>query len=262
MQSFGYIYLTTNSINAIGYIGQCRGAFKPNYRGSGKILVSAINKYGKHNFETEVIEWCDSQAELNQAEIDHIAIMRAFGGRLYNIHPGGSGHAITEDGIERIRRAQTGRKHSPETIEKMSLAKKGRPGRPLSPELKALLIKANTGAIRSDECRARMRAAKVGKPGHPLSPEHKEKLLKAVTGRTPSVETRAKQSAAKKGKPSGRIFSQESRERMSRAHTGKVVSEETRSKLSAARKGKPWTDKMRASIQALKQSREMNHVTI
>lgn len=224
MQSYGYIYMTTNSINNIGYIGQCRGAFKKNYRGSGTILLRAIRKYGKDKFSTEPIEWCDSRDELNQAEIDHIAILRAFGAELYNLHPGGVGNCgMTLDGIERIRLAQTGRRHSPESRLKMSLAKKGKPGHPLSEEAKMAISLKNTGMVRNDEAKAKMRAAKLGKPGHPLSADHKAKLLASVTG--------------------------------------KVHTEETKLKFSLAKKGKPWTPRRRAAFEETK-NKESNYVTI
>lgn len=225
MQSYGYIYLTTNSVNNIVYIGQSRGAFKKNYRGSGHILMRAIRKYGKDKFSTEPIEWCDSRDELNQSEKEHIAILRAFGAELYNLHPGGIGaRDKTANGIERIRRAQIGRTHSPEAKAKMSAAKKGKPGHPMSPENKLLLVLANTGTTRSVEARDKMRAAKKGKPGHPISEEHKAKLLSV--------------------------------------NKGKVHTEETKAKFSLAKRGKPWTAKRRAMFEEAKKNKEYNYVTI
>lgn len=52
----GYVYLTTNSINDKKYTGMHRkNYFDENYKGSGKILRYAINKYGWENFKTEVL---------------------------------------------------------------------------------------------------------------------------------------------------------------------------------------------------------------
>lgn len=53
----GYVYLTTNLINGKKYIGMHKkDYFDENYKGSGKILWYAINKYGWENFKTEVLD--------------------------------------------------------------------------------------------------------------------------------------------------------------------------------------------------------------
>lgn len=44
-----YIYLTTNTINGKKYIGMCTRD-DDWYFGSGKLIKSAIKKYGKENF--------------------------------------------------------------------------------------------------------------------------------------------------------------------------------------------------------------------
>lgn len=55
---YGYIYKTTNTINGKIYIGQKKSSefLGVQYLGSGKILKSAINKYGVEAFIVEVIE--------------------------------------------------------------------------------------------------------------------------------------------------------------------------------------------------------------
>lgn len=58
---YGYIYLTTNLINERKYIGQHTSSeFDPNYKGSGKILWQAINKYGWDNFSVRMLCPCFS----------------------------------------------------------------------------------------------------------------------------------------------------------------------------------------------------------
>lgn len=212
MSKYGYIYITVNSLDGKSYVGQSRGKFKPKYLGSGKFLISAIKKYGRDKFSVEAVEWCESMEELNQAERDYISMMKFMGASIYNLHEGGVGaRDKTLDGIERIRLFSTGRKPSDETRAKMSLAKKGKPGRVITEEEKLKISASNTGKRRSEETKAKMRMAKLGKPGHPLSDEHKAKLLKAVTGRIPSMESRAKMSSAK----AGRQLSIDTRDRIS-----------------------------------------------
>ena len=66
---YGYIYLTTNLINSRKYIGQHKSeCFDTNYYGSGKVLLQAINAYGKDNFKCEILCECFSAEELNAKE--------------------------------------------------------------------------------------------------------------------------------------------------------------------------------------------------
>lgn len=89
---FGYIYLTTNLINNKKYIGQHRAqVFTENYKGSGKVLKQAFEKYGWSNFKVELIEECFSEDDLNQAEIRWIAQFDATHSKeFYNIAYGGA----------------------------------------------------------------------------------------------------------------------------------------------------------------------------
>ena len=50
-----YIYLTTNNINGMKYIGKHYGELDDPYLGSGKILKRAITKYGKENFTKSIL---------------------------------------------------------------------------------------------------------------------------------------------------------------------------------------------------------------
>ena len=91
---YGYIYLTTNTINNKKYIGQHKSEkFDESYKGSGKTLVKAFEKYGFENFTTEILEWCEDQDTLNEKEIYYIALYDATSSdEFYNIARGGEGH--------------------------------------------------------------------------------------------------------------------------------------------------------------------------
>ena len=93
-EKYGYIYLTTNLINNKKYIGQHKSEhFNPKYKGSGILIVEAFKKYGKENFNTEVLEWCSSKEELNEKEKYWIANLNALKDPMfYNISEGGEGH--------------------------------------------------------------------------------------------------------------------------------------------------------------------------
>lgn len=65
-----FIYITTNKINNKKYVGLC-SMKKDNwesYLGSGKLLHRAIKKYGKENFERQIIQYCDTIEEAIQVE--------------------------------------------------------------------------------------------------------------------------------------------------------------------------------------------------
>lgn len=90
---YGYIYLTTNLVNGKMYVGKHKSSyFNPEYKGSGKRLWYAINKYGWDNFKTELLTECDSLDELNQCEIDEIKRRDAvLSEQYYNLNGGGEG---------------------------------------------------------------------------------------------------------------------------------------------------------------------------
>ena len=67
-QPYGYIYLTTNSINGKKYIGQHGGLFDPRYKGSGIALREDMKKFGNENFIVELVCYANSFEELNQLE--------------------------------------------------------------------------------------------------------------------------------------------------------------------------------------------------
>ena len=139
----GYIYLTTNIINGRKYIGKRQKSnFDKSYKGSGKLLKLAFDKYGKDNFETIILERCNSVKELCDAEIKWISKYRTLGIDLYNIASGGEGgNNVLWDQLPLERRKEINRKnsnshkgnknpfygkhHSPETIARFSETRKG-----------------------------------------------------------------------------------------------------------------------------------------
>lgn len=118
----GYIYETTNLINGKTYIGQHKkDEFDIHYRGSGKLITQAISRYGKENFKTIVLEWCESIEELNEREIYYIALYRAQNKAEYNISDGGLG----TKGLVGEKNPFFGKKHTAQTKKLMSQMKKG-----------------------------------------------------------------------------------------------------------------------------------------
>ena len=106
---YGYVYETENLINHKKYIGKkASSVFVPEYHGSGTVLQEAIAKYGENNFETRILEWCDSLEQLNDRERYYIEINDAVHSSCYyNIAKGGDGGNTTlgwtEDRREEFR---------------------------------------------------------------------------------------------------------------------------------------------------------------
>jgi group I intron endonuclease len=157
----GYIYQTTCLLDGRIYIGQRRGNFNANYKGSGKHLKLALAKYGIENFHTHLIKYASTQKELDLLEMNRIQAVRTAIGvdRVFNIAEGGlkgiilrgknnpsygkgtfKGRKHSEETKKKMRESRlrmiqsgeivpikrTGWKHSPETIKKLSDTRKGK----------------------------------------------------------------------------------------------------------------------------------------
>ena len=103
------IYKTTNKINNKFYIGKDK-CNNPKYIGSGINLKKAIKKYGKCNFEKEILEYCNSLSELNEREIYWIKELDAIR-HGYNLTEGGDGgNTLNEKTSEELNEIK--KKHS------------------------------------------------------------------------------------------------------------------------------------------------------
>lgn len=106
---YGYTYLITNLINGHQYVGQHKydkPELDPYYFGSGELLKKKIKQYGKENFSIELLELCDNEDELNDAEIRGIAEYKTFvdwGYGGYNLTTGGGGGTPSKESIEKTR---------------------------------------------------------------------------------------------------------------------------------------------------------------
>lgn len=89
-----YVYKITNKINGKIYIGKRKYEGNINndsYMGSGKLIKEAIKKYGKQNFNKEIINVFDN--ENDAFKLEKMLVTEEFCKRAdtYNIHEGGTG---------------------------------------------------------------------------------------------------------------------------------------------------------------------------
>jgi hypothetical protein len=86
------IYKTTNKVNGKVYIGKHQTANTADgYLGSGKLLKSAIEKYGIENFEKEILHVFQSEEEMNAEEARLVTEEFCKRPDTYNLCPGGQG---------------------------------------------------------------------------------------------------------------------------------------------------------------------------
>lgn len=154
---YGYIYLTINKINRKTYVGQKsfkgkKAWDKDGYLGSGLLIVKAIKKYGKENFEKFLIQFCNTKEELDKQETFWIAEYRKRNMTQYNIACGGHGSNGNKGKIPWNK----GKHHSIESCLKMSESHKGKT---FSKEHKEKISKSMKKALNSPEVKEKLRQA-------------------------------------------------------------------------------------------------------
>lgn len=204
----------------------------------------------------EVLETIENSDDRDWQESERfwIAYLRFFGCRLTNLDNGGKGcGSMSEETKRKLSIAHTGKKLSPEHIEKLAAANRGKI---ISLKQRIFMRERFLGIPRTPETISKMRAARLGvklgpskrrgipsgtkgiKRG-PLSSEHRAKLSVIGKGRAPTIDHRAHISAGLVGKPK---------------------SVEHRAKLSAALRGRKipreQVERQRAKLLGRKQSPE------
>lgn len=86
-----FVYQTENLKNGKKYIGVCTFN-SDSYLGSGRLLKSAIRKYGRENFKRTILEHCSTPEKVYLKEIYYINKYNAVKSKdYYNLSHGGYG---------------------------------------------------------------------------------------------------------------------------------------------------------------------------
>lgn len=115
----GKVYKTTCLIDGLIYIGRQIGN-KPNYLGSGKLLLEHIKKFGKENFTKEILIECSTNSKLRVWEKYFIKILKSQDPKIgLNIKPGGEysgtlGKEVSIKTRKKLSKSGRGKKHTPE----------------------------------------------------------------------------------------------------------------------------------------------------
>jgi hypothetical protein len=132
-KKINYVYITTNLINGKQYVGShATDNIDDGYIGSGIYFIRSVKKYGKENFQKEILEECINILEARKLEEKYIFKYGTLSPNGYNLVPkGGLGFndaILSEEIKEKISRSNRGKKHkiSEESRQKMRQSKKGK----------------------------------------------------------------------------------------------------------------------------------------
>ena len=231
-----YTYIVTNNINGKEYEGSHSWSgegLDPNYYGSGTAITRAVKKYGKENFQVEVLYYYDTVEECRK---DEERILTEYNVRdcphSYNLKNSAIG--MTSEDMTGEKNPNYGKRgkdspwygkhHTDATRKKLSQAKKGEKHPMYGKRGKD---SPNYGKHRTEESRKKMSQAQKGKT---VSEETRKKLSQAHKGLKHSEETRQKISQAKIGENNPNYGKRGKDTSM----YGKHHTEETRRKLSQA----------------------------
>jgi NUMOD3 motif len=198
---YTYAHYTPDG-NRLFYIGKGIGARAYASAGRNKHWHNVVKKYGKPKIQI-LSDWNTEQEALDHERL-LISCFRDLGYKLCNVADGGKGSAgvikseetrlkisIAKQGTPAWNKGVKGQlawnKGIPckeETKERIKIAKIGKPGKPVSEEVKLKISEANTGRKHSEETKQKCGAKNVGKK---LTEEHKQKISSHLVGNTYAV---------------------------------------------------------------------------
>lgn len=228
------VYKHTNKINGKVYVGQtCNNINKRWRNGEGykncTLFYRAIQKYGWDNFEHEIIKSNLSQTEANELESFYIFLYKSTDKNYgYNVRTGGENSLLSEETKDKIRKANTGRKHNSVTKKKLSELNKGENNpnwnKPRPESVRRKISKSNKGRIFSENHKEKLsenHASVDGEKNPFWGRQHSEQTKKLLS-----------QKLSGENHPMyGKHPSQETKDKIGKAHKGMHHTEETKKKL-------------------------------
>ena len=183
-----YVYIVTNTINGKKYIGLSLNKkkwFRSWYYGSGKLIKKAIIKYGKENFNKEIVKEFENEDDCRNFERHLIRLYNAVEDPMYyNMSPGGYGgaclgHSVTEETRKKISLVNTGKKRSKESCDNIGNCKRGIKQSDEHIEKRKKLIKENWDNRSSDYRKSISDKIRISNIGKKRSNDIKEKISKS-----------------------------------------------------------------------------------
>lgn len=136
---FGFIYITTNTVNGKRYVGRCRYSRRrwKDYLGSGAALKRDIAEFGVEAFERDIVAEAETLEELEKLELMFLDSLGAVSDpSWYNVYranhttKGFTGRKHTQSRNEKVSDKLTGRKRPEHVIEILRQANLGKKRRP------------------------------------------------------------------------------------------------------------------------------------
>lgn len=107
-QYYGCIYLIDNTVNEKIYLGltiDFDRRKKEHWMGYDKermIIDASISKHGSSKFNMQIIEYCKTLTDMNEAEEFWIAYYKSIGAILYNIKNGGNNYVMSQSTKDKL----------------------------------------------------------------------------------------------------------------------------------------------------------------
>lgn len=194
------VYLATNKINGLRYIGQTilpleeriSNHFKTArfYKNKHNYFHNALLKYDKENFKWEILCKCETIEELNRKEIEMIKKFNTLWPNGYNLKTGGLGGRHSEETKKKMKES-----HADFSGENNPMYRKipWNKGKHLFKKHKEKISKANKGIVRSEETKQKISKTRVEKEvakgkNNPMYRKHhskttKEKISEVLKGK-------------------------------------------------------------------------------
>ena len=204
------VYKVTNTINGKVYIGRHRtDNLNDGYFASGVLINHAVKKYGRKNFEREIIHFAKDFDDMKRLELEEIE--KHHGSNCYNLSMASNGSEITsEETKKKISKSLTGYVRTEENKRKISEGSKGK--------------------VMSAESRKKMSESLRGRKQSAETIIKRANKLRGMKKRPHTEEAKKRISESKKGYK----MSDEWKENISKSLKGKVVSEETKERMREA----------------------------
>lgn len=130
-----YTLSLVSDSEVIRYVGQTKQSLHRRLQGHKRDTIRGkhhVNNWFRKNLGNILIteiDSCETVEESNKLEINYIKLFKACGAKLTNIHEGGNNHKrmkpLSQESIERMRRASKGRTWTEEHRQKYIKARKG-----------------------------------------------------------------------------------------------------------------------------------------
>jgi len=184
------LYQTTNLINGKIYVGiHQTNNLNDGYIGSGVLLKKAIKKYGKENFQIEILAKVDTIDELNNLERE--IVNKDFVKRrdTYNMELGGAGGKVWTDEMkkqmsESIKKTyKNGRLPSENTGRKWTEAEKKKKSEMMSGKNNPMYGKNVADYMTPEDNNKRLEKISKSNKGKKRTDEHKKNYSNAASKR-------------------------------------------------------------------------------